>query len=153
VNRMSGTIPSPAARKILLDPRVQSVLLSPAGFKLPEDAQAPVKVHLELAGGLSLERQRVLADQLRPYLLELGFREAIGYDHRGHTRLVGTLPAERLGMLLQDLRWQSSGWLVPDVPVAQLPTPLRNGWPLRLSEVILEPVDVPPAKDTPPPSE
>src|SRR5207245_2016799 len=97
------------------------------------------------------DRQRLLADQVRSLLREVGFHEAVGYDHRGHTRLVGMIPTGNLDLLLEDLRWHGSGWLAPRVPVAELPSPLRSTWPLVVAEVMPEPAGVEPAKDVPPP--
>jgi hypothetical protein len=147
--RMTGTIPSANARRLLSERHVKSLLLIPAGFEVPADPEAPVKVQLQLSGGLPLDRQQVLADQVRGLLLKLGFREAVGYDNRAHTRLVGTVPAGRLTLLLEDLRQQATGWLVPEVPVTELPLPLRNVWPLVVTEVIPEPDGVTGAKEPP----
>lgn len=146
-DRMTGTIASANARKLLSDPRVQALVLAPAGFTFPDDPETPVKVQLELLPGLMLERQRALVEQLRPLLVEQGFQEALGYDHRGHTRLVGTVPGGKVPLLLQDLRWQAAGWFVPETQVADLPMPLRNRWPLVVTEITPEPADIPPAKD------
>lgn len=148
--RMTGTIASKNAALILVDRHVQAILLLPLGYELPAEADQAVKVQLRLRSGLPLERQRLLADQVRSLLRELGFREAVGFDHHGHTRLVGTIPTGNLDALLEDLRWQGAGWLAPRVPVAELPSPLRNTWPLRVVEVMPEPAGVEPAKDVPP---
>ncbi|HLJ96712.1 MAG TPA: hypothetical protein VKU02_26300 [Gemmataceae bacterium] len=148
--RMTGTIAPANVAKVLLEPHVQAILLVPLGYELPAETDQAVKVQLWLKSGLPLDRQRLLADQVRSLLRELGFHEAVGYDHHGHTRLVGTIPAGNVEMLLEDLRWQGSGWLAPRVPVDELPTPLRNAWPLRIVEVTPEPVGVEPAKDVPP---
>src|SRR5438132_3296689 len=151
--RMSGTIASADALKILNAPHVQAILLAPVGYERPAEADQPVKVQLRLKPGLPLDRQRLLADQVRGLLRELGFHEAVGYDNYDQTRLVGTIPAGDLDMLLEDLRWQASGWLVPPVPVADLPSPLRITWPLRVAEIMPEPAGAGPAKRVPPPAE
>src|SRR5205807_6463375 len=78
------------------------------------------------------------------------FHEAVAYDNRGHTRLVGTVPSGNLDMLLEDLRWQGSGWLTPRVPVEELRSPLRRTWPLLEAEVMPEPGEGVPAKGSPP---
>jgi hypothetical protein len=148
--RMSGTIASDRVRQILLDRHVKSLLLKPAGFKLPEDPNQPVKVQLELASGLPLDRQRLLADQVREKLRLLGFREAIGYDHRGHTRLVGWIGVVNLPVLLKDLRWQPAGWLAPETPPAEVPAPLRDRSPILITEVLAEPEG--PSKEPPAPA-
>jgi hypothetical protein len=144
--RMSGVIPSENARKLFADSHVKSLLLIPTDYKVPEDGTAPVKVQLEIAGGLPLDRQRVFVDQVRAKLAQLGFQETIGYDHRGQTRLVGWIPAWELETLLKDLRWEPSGWLAPREPVTELASPLRKVSPIRVTEVIPEPKDVTPAK-------
>src|SRR5262245_34446906 len=98
-NYLEGTIASANAPKLLDNAHVKSVLLLPAGYKLPAKATEPVKVQLRLASGFSLERQRTLADQVIGVLKKLGFQEGIAYDHRGFTRLVGTLPAGQVETL------------------------------------------------------
>src|SRR5262249_46196892 len=147
-NRMTGTIASANVRKLIIEPHVKSVLLLPAGYKPPAETEF-VKVQLELATGLAPAREKVLADQPLEKRRALGFREAIGYDHRGNTRLVGRIPAGELETLLHDLRTEPSGWLVPVTPVAELPLPLRSVSPILVTEVTPEPSGVPPAREPP----
>jgi hypothetical protein len=150
--RMSGTIASDKVRQILLDPHIKSLLLIPVGLTLPEDGSKPVKVQLELASGLPLDRQRLLAEQVLEKLHFLGFRPAIGYDPRGHTRLVGWIPRSNLETLLQDLRFQPADWLAPETPLEGVPSPLRNRSPILITEVLPEPQGPPreiPAPATP----
>jgi hypothetical protein len=149
VTTMTGTIPSANAGKILQDRHVEAILLVPAGYQVPAGDER-VKVNLGLARLFTPERQRLLAEQTLMLLETQGFRPAVGYDHRGHTRLVGTIPADRLRRLLEDLRWESSGWLAPAVPVATLPLPLRNAWPVDVVEVVPEPEGIAPARELPP---
>jgi hypothetical protein len=144
---MVGTVPSESASRLLDDPRVKALLLNPAGYSLPEDPTTQVKVQLELVSGLPVDRQRVLADQVRQQLAHLGFQEKIGYDHREHSRLLGTLPRGELEVLLDDLRELPGGWLTPRNPLDQLPSPLRVASPVRITEVIPEPPSLAPAKD------
>jgi hypothetical protein len=149
VTLMTGTIPAAGARKLLLEPHVQSILLLPKGAKLPAGA-GPVRVDLELPSLLrpeqvrrltgeagctseemdldlaALRRQALLAEQVRTVLKDLGFREAAGYDDRWHTRLLGMVPANKLDALLTDLRQQPSG--------TTLPAPFAGVWPLRAIE-------------------
>jgi hypothetical protein len=101
--RMSGTIPAAGVPRILRERHVQAVLLLPRGVKLP-DKERPVRVDLGLTPGLLPQTQRRLADQVRAVLAGLGFREAIGYDDRGASRLVGSVPAGQVPTLLGDLR-------------------------------------------------
>ena len=114
---LTGSIASTNALKILAHPFVQTILLSPRGYKVPDAPDAPVKVNLTLATGLPPDRQRVFAEQSLEHLSKIGFRNAVGYDHRGHTRLFGTINAANLGKLLRDLRTEPAGWLVPMTPV------------------------------------
>jgi hypothetical protein len=144
--RMTGTISSGTARKILAERHVQSILLIPASYELPAQVERPVKVQLTLGGKLVLPRQHLLAEQTVGLLQKTGFQEAIGYDNRGYTRVVGRVPVGNLEQLLQDLRWQGSGWLVPEVPVADLPLPIRDVWPVEVVEVLAEPEGTPAAK-------
>jgi hypothetical protein len=145
--RMTGKLAASNVRAVLRDPHVKSILLLPTGYKLP--AEGNVKVHLELASGLPLDRQRALGEQIRPKLEAIGSREYTAYDHHGFTRIVGTIPAGDVAMLLNDLRWLPGGWLAPDVPVGLLPEPLRSTSPIRIIEVIPEPEGAPPAKEAP----
>lgn len=147
LDRMTGTIGFLQARKLLEGPHVRSLLLMPPDFKMPEDADQPVKVQLELVSGLPLDRQRALFDQVEEKLRLLGFREGVAYDHRTYTRIVGTIPAGELDTLLKDLRWQPSGWLAPVQPPGTLPSPLSRTSPILISEVIPEPEGTPPVKE------
>jgi hypothetical protein len=146
---ITGTIASSDARRILAEPHVKAILLMPVGYAVPAETEKPVKVQLDLRPGLMLGEQRQLAEQTRTLLEARGFQEAIGYDHKGYTRLAGTIPAGELKMLLEDLRWQGSGWLAPDVPASEIANPLKNAWPLAVAEITPEPDGVTPAKQGP----
>jgi hypothetical protein len=148
-DRLNGVVASENARKLLGQRYVQTILLRPKGFKAqPNDR---VKVRLELAGGLSLERQQALHGQVVERLGLLGFREAPGYDHRSFLWVLGTVDAARLDDLLRDLRTVPGGWLVPRDPISTLPLPLRNRVPVKVVEVLPEPNDLPPAQEPAPP--
>jgi hypothetical protein len=153
--QMTGTISAPAAPKILDNSLVKAVLLMPIGFELRPDDKTPIKVQLELAAGLRGNGQAQLAAQVVRQLEAAGFHEAKGYDNRGFRRIVGRIPAANVGMMLEDLRWQGSGWLVPNAPVAELPYPIRNFWPVRTVEILPDPAgtafreDLPATKATP----
>ncbi len=140
-NRMEGLIASSKALALLANSSVASVLLVPNEWKLPEALDAPVNVRLELAGGLTPDRQRELAEQSLLLLGSVGFKKAPAVDTRGYTgrfytRLTGTIPLGKLETLLKDLRTQPGGWLAPLVPLAELPSPLRNASPVRVIEVL-----------------
>ncbi|MSQ95820.1 MAG: hypothetical protein EXR98_14860 [Gemmataceae bacterium] len=143
-NYLKGVIKSANALKLLDASVVQSIQLvpyAPDEFKLPDGANDPVSVRLELAGNLTADRQRELANQLRVLLHAQGFKEPVGYDHRGYnrgpyTRIVGTIPKSKLDLLNRDLRNHPAGWLGPILPPDELPTPLRYVNPVRVVEVL-----------------
>jgi len=145
-NRLQGTLPSENLLKLFDNPHIASTLVVPDGLDLPADAGTPVRVRLELPGGLPLPRQRELVEQTRAVLYDLGFREALGYDHRGYTRepftrLVGMIPAGQLLTLTRDLRTYPFGWFAPRVGLEQTPTPLQLRHPILVAEV-LPPTDL-----------
>jgi hypothetical protein len=124
----NGTVPSAKARLLLADPRVQVIRLLPQGKKLADDKAALVRVHLELPTGYGAERQRLLTEQLRKVLKEIGFQEGAVYDHQGNTRLVGALPVGSIDTVLKDLRKHPAA--------EQLGPPFRSGPPVRVVEVL-----------------
>jgi hypothetical protein len=101
--RIRGTIPSRSVPKLLLERHVRAVLLVPEGAKLP-DKDARVRVDLTLRTDLAPQKQRDLAAQTAVVLAGLGFQPAAGYDQRGYTRLLGSIPTGTLELLLEDLR-------------------------------------------------
>jgi hypothetical protein len=137
--QMSGTIPSANADLILQEPAVVSVLVEPADWQRPRDPATLISVRIELVRGLPPDRQQLLAEQTRERLILLGFQEAIGYDHRGHTLLVGKIPVGELRTLLGDIREIPGGWLTPIVAIDQLPPPIRDVSPVRFTKVTPEP--------------
>ena len=139
-NRMVGLVPSGKLLSLLRHPSVGALLVMPVDYKLPEDANQPVRVKLELASNLHPAAQKELANQSRVLLDGLGFREAVGYDHHGlqgrpYSRLVGTIPAGQVDNLLKDLRGNPGGWFAPAIALADLPTPLRNVSPILITEI------------------
>jgi hypothetical protein len=120
ITRLRGTVPPANARGLLLDRHVRAILLSPAGSKLPEDANQPVRVDLELTRGLPPDRQRLLHAQTVEALAALRFIEAVGYDDRGYTRILGTLPAGQVDAALNDLRENPAAKNLP-APFAIMP--------------------------------
>ncbi|WP_157369520.1 S8/S53 family peptidase [Zavarzinella formosa] len=150
---MLGTIPSKDARKLIDDRRVQTVILAPAGFKIPEDSKQRVRVSLTLN---SNQDQLLLFKQTRTALAALGFEADIGYDPKRFTLLIGTIPAAQLPKLIRDLRAQPSGWVLTDPPaelLQRLPDgtgtpnlvrPFADTLPVRVVEV-LSVAEAPPA--------
>ncbi len=123
---LRGTVPAAKARSLLLERHVRCILLVPAGAKLPEDANQPVRVSIELADGLPPDRQGVLHAQTAEALAAVKFAEAVGYDDRGATRLVGSVPAGQVEALLNDFRRQPSG--------RELPPPFSGVHAVRIVE-------------------
>jgi hypothetical protein len=102
INRMNGIIAAKDARRLLSERHVKTVLLYPEGTTLPKDPKAMVRVQLQLVPGLPKDREQALSDRVLSALKELGFQEAVGYDHRGFTRLEGLLPSGKLDALLDN---------------------------------------------------
>lgn len=138
-----GTIGGENAAKLLDDSRIQSVLLIPADTKLPEEGDKLIPVQLVLGRGFGRNEQRLFSEQTVERLGLFGFRENVGYDSHGFTRIVGQIPAKNLEILLKDLRFQPTGWFAPITPFDQLPVPFRNALPVRLIEVLKDPADLP----------
>ena len=141
---MKGLLPSDQVRRLMAQPSVANIFLVPEGYKLPDDLAVPVRISIDLAGGLQSDEQKTLADQTRLILQLLGFREGVGYDDRGragrqHSRLVGQIPGKNLELLLKDLRLQPAGWFDSNLVFDKLPTPLRDVNPAQVVEVIPEP--------------
>jgi hypothetical protein len=152
-DRLRGRLPSNRVDDFLREPHVRTVLLIPAGMKLPENVQQPVLVQIGLRK-IAPSRQQELAAQTRERLsATLGFVPKTGFDHQGNTRLLGTMPAGKVTELLKDLRGQPAGPLAPETPVTDLPDPIRNVVPIRTAEVLAEPEGVLPSVDAPPPPE
>jgi len=148
-NTLRGLIPSKNVAAIRDLPNVGGLVLVPDGMKLPDAPDTPVRINLQVAGGLPLDRQQDLAAQTTLLLKELGFVEAAAYDRRGadgrsYTRLHGSIPAGQLEVLVKDLRGQPGGWFAPRILPAALPPPLRYLNPLRWVEVLpdTEPIKI-----------
>src|SRR5260370_5431932 len=101
-NRMTGRIASKDARRLLGERHVKTLLLLPAESKLPQDPKSLVRVQVELIRGLPKDRQEALSEKVLKALNGLGFQEAVGYDNKGFTRLVGWFPAGKLDGLLDN---------------------------------------------------
>jgi hypothetical protein len=136
--RLKGTIPAGSARELLAERHVRSILLFPHGVKLPEDKKTRVRVEIALRSGLTLEQQYRLSQQTFQVLAGLNFSAAAAYDHRGYTRLVGSMPLDQVETLLTDLRLQPAG--------KKLPAPFRNLWAVRGTQVF---PDLPPPAPRP----
>lgn len=99
--RMRGTVPARGVQALLKERHVRSLLLSPRSAKLPEKGTR-VRVDLILPAGYLPAAQRDLARQTAEVLAKgAGFVEAVGYDQRGFTRLLGSVPVENLERLLE----------------------------------------------------
>jgi hypothetical protein len=102
--RMRGTIPAKGVARLLKQRHVRTLLLQPKGTKLPGKGTR-VRIDIELMPGYSPATQKRIATQTAAALTKgAGFIEAVHYDHRGDTRLVGSVPVENLPRLLEDVR-------------------------------------------------
>ncbi len=136
---VSGVVPVTNARRLVEVKHVQTVLLTPAGQALPTEADKPVLTELTLAGLFSGTRQQDLFDKARTQLSAIGFREAVGYDHRAFTRVLGWFPAGRLNALLKgEVQIEAS------LAGAQATRALS---PFRIITAIPEPEGTEPAKE------
>lgn len=153
---LTGTVPGASATKLLDDPRVKTILLAPAGYTAPEGPDTPVQIQATLSGNLPATEQRVLHDQAVARLARMGFRENVGYDHAGYTRVRGSVPAKVVPSLVKDLRNLPTGWFAADVPRDETTLPFRGVNPIRVVEVLPAapdatatlPPDPPPGKIT-----
>lgn len=132
----TGTIPGANGLKLLEQPSIRTVILTPSGQKWPEDAKAPMQVRLRLAADHSGSVQRLFHEQTLAQLKMLGFAEAPGYDHGGFTIARGTIPVGMLPRLLKDLRTLPGGWFTAATPRELLPMPFRASLPIRLIDVL-----------------
>jgi hypothetical protein len=128
---LHGTIPGKNARQMLEQRFVRAIRLVPKSVPLPEKGK-PVRVVLDLAGGMALEQQRQLAQQVRQTIRAFGFQEAVAYNDRGSTRLVGLIPSEQLDTLASDLQRHPVGWELLGKPfLADMHTTPRGAGLLR----------------------
>ncbi|MFO0844547.1 MAG: hypothetical protein U0797_19480 [Gemmataceae bacterium] len=143
--RLSGTLPSKGVEAVLNLRHVRSLLLYPKGAKLPEKDQR-VRVDMRLPSGYLPQTQLAVARQAAAVLAkDAGFVEAVGYDRRGGARLVGSMPADQLDKLVEDVR------KLPSAEAAG--SPLRGISPIRLTVVRPDwpvPSAFPPAPTVPP---
>ena len=158
-DHMEGTIPSKNARDLLRDRRVQTILLTPAGSKLPENADEPVHLRIQLSHS---HDQIALFKQVNIALATLGFRRDLGIDTQNFTVTKGNIAAGKVTTLLKDLRQQPSGWLLPEVAqdlYSRLPDgtltpnlvrPFADNVPVRVVEVLGTPEMAPPIVALPP---
>ena len=126
---MSGTIPTDGVHLLVDERHVEVVRLLPKGVKPPADANTPVRVNLQLASGFPPDRQRLLPGQVKKAIADLQFQEAVAYDARGGTRLLGAIPAGQADALLDDVRKRPGA---PKGPPLQAP---HLFWPIRVVEI------------------
>lgn len=146
----TGTLPSSAVGKLFDDPNIKTVVLVPAGSKQLDDPAKAVPVRIELAGGLPKEEQQLLHAQAVAQLEKLGFTQTTGYDHKGYTRVRGSLPAGQVLQLVKDLRSLPGGWFVGGSERFAQPLPFRGVLPVRTVEVL---PDLPAATPAPAPAD
>lgn len=136
--RFEGRIPSKNVFAVLDDPRVRSILFKPTTFQYPDTPDKAVPVRISIASGFLPSDQKRLHGQIVAQLTRLGFRQAVGYDHRAYTLIRGDIPGGNLFRLLKDLRSEPAGWFVADMPTDRLPVPLRDTLPIRAIEVLAD---------------
>ena len=132
-DRLEGTVTGATATKLLSDPRVLTVLLTPSNAPA---AGAVSQISAALASGLFVEQQQRLHSQVVAQLEKLGFRENVGYDHQNFSRVRGAIPSANVSSLVKDLRGLPAGWFAPAASRSELPLPIRGVNPLRIIEVL-----------------
>jgi hypothetical protein len=116
VMRMRGTVPASGVARLAGQRYVRALLLSPKGATMPAKGER-VRVDLELPSGYLPQAQRDRHRQTAAVLTRLaGFIEGVGYDHRGYTRLLGSVPVENVPRLPETVIVE----LKPATPVAEL---------------------------------
>lgn len=133
---VSGTLPSAAVGKLFDDPNIKTAVLAPVGGKAFDDPKKVLQLRLELSRGLPAEEQQMLHGQAVEQLAKLGFVHATGYDHRGFTRVRGSLAAEAVPQLVKDLRSLPGGWFIGASDRISQPMPFRLVLPVRTVEVL-----------------
>lgn len=136
LDRLDGTVPPAGLAGLAALPEVQTVLAQSSAAKPPAAPDARLPIRVALRGAQTPTAQLVLWRQASEALSRLGFIPAIGYDDRAGRDLIGTFPAARLNELLKDLRRLPDGWFAPEVPSSRLPSPLSEGNPVELVEVL-----------------
>lgn len=102
--RLRGTVPAASVNRLLGQRHIRALLLYPKDTTLPAKGTR-IRVDLRLVSGYLTEVQRRLATQTAAVLSrDAGLVEAVGYDRAGDTRLLGSVPAENLDRLLEDIR-------------------------------------------------
>lgn len=125
--RLSGSLPAEKLPLVFGNRNIKAVRIVARGANVPDEKDKRVRVELRLASGLAPDRRRLLVEQTRHVLSELGFQEAVGYDQRGLMRLMGSVPAGQLDLILDDLRQTPAG--------AKQPAPFQNLSPILIVEV------------------
>lgn len=134
----TGTLPSTSVGKLFDDPSIKTAVLSPAGGKAFDDPKKVLQLRIELASGLPKEEQQQLHAQAVDQLEKLGFTNSTGYDHKGYTRVRGSLAASLVAQLVKDLRSLPSGWFLGGSDHLSQPLPFKNIIPIRTVEVIAD---------------
>src|SRR5262249_13724472 len=97
---MTGKVAADTARRLTQIHHVLGVVLYPDNWNLPPQ-DTPVKVALDLRWAVSPRRPPQAAERFVAAVRDVGFSEAVGYDHRDHTRVVGTVPAGKVEELVK----------------------------------------------------
>lgn len=132
----NGTIPAAGAAKLFDQPSIKTVVLVPAGGALLADPKASAQVRIGIASGYPPAEQRKLHEQVVARLGRLGFKEAVGYDHRTFALVRGALPAGEVLGLLKDLRTLPAGYFFGPTGSDELPQPFASVLPIRSVEVL-----------------
>jgi hypothetical protein len=125
-DKMSGSISASGLPALFRIGPIRAVLLWPQGAKLPTGKDERVRADIRLVPGRDPRRQRALHEQTSAVLQTVGFAPAVGYESRGYSRLLGSLPVGQLDVLLDG----------PDKLPAAADLPLmKHGSPVEVATV------------------
>lgn len=127
----NGSISPAGAARLLEQPSIRTVVLKPAGGNELADPKATAQVRIQIASGYPLAEQRKLHEQVVARLGKLGFKEAVGYDHRQYETVRGAMPAGQVLSLLKDLRTLPAGYFFGPTGADELPQPFGSVLPVR----------------------
>ena len=116
-----GVAPLGRENDLTLSPAILGAVLWKEGSEPPAKGKV-VRVEVRLiTGGDDKELLRRFRNT-RTLLQDQGFQEAYGYDHNHFQRMIGSLPAEKLGSVLRGLNKEAAGKNADFAPVALLIT-------------------------------
>lgn len=142
---INGTLPASGVPHLRRAPYLQTALLIPDGYELPQ-GDKPVMVRMDLNTKFGLTQQKEFRAKTLAMLRRIGWRPCVGYDHQDHRQLMGWLPANQLEsiVLAKTTRDQNAKRdLQIEMPLPAKADPFDvDGWVLVNVEIIYKPLEV-----------